>query len=65
VDAKITTQEVAELLGIDLTALRRLMRKGTIKAPPIMFDPRTNSTGRMWSEDDVERARTALKTEKR
>ena len=53
VTARITTREVAELLGIDLTTLRRLMRKGTITAPPIIFDPRTNSTGRMWSEDDV------------
>ena len=62
-DAKITTQEVAELLGIDLTTLRRLMRKGTIKAPPIIFDPRTNSMGRMWSKDDIQRARTVLTSE--
>jgi DNA-binding transcriptional MerR regulator len=63
VDARITTQEVAELLGIDVGTLRRLMRKGTIKAPPIIFDRRTNSTGRMWSEDDVQLARAALKRE--
>jgi len=63
VKARITTQEVAELLGIDLTTLRRLMRKGTITAPPIIFDPRTNSTGRMWSEDDVQRARSALQSD--
>jgi hypothetical protein len=63
VDARITTQEVAELLGIDMGTLRRLMRKGTIKAPPIIFDFRTNSTGRTWSDDDIQRARTALKGE--
>jgi hypothetical protein len=63
VDARITTQEVAELLGIDVATLRRLMRKGTITARPIIFDRRTNSTCRMWSEGDVRRARTALKSE--
>ncbi|MGB0001178.1 MAG: helix-turn-helix domain-containing protein, partial [Candidatus Acidiferrales bacterium] len=59
VGTRISTQEVAELLGIDISTLRRLMRKGTIKAPPIIFYPRTNSTGRMWSDDDVQRARAA------
>lgn len=63
-DARITTQEVAELLGTDLTTLRRLMRNGKITAPPIVFDARTKSTGRMWSEDDVQRARTALNSER-
>jgi predicted site-specific integrase-resolvase len=63
VDAKITTQEVAELLGIDIGTLRRLMRRGTIKAPPIIFDHRIKSKGRMWSDNDVQRARTALKNE--
>ena len=58
--AKITTQEVAKLLGIDLVTLRLLMRKGKIKAPPIVFDSKTNSIGRMWSEDDIEQARRVL-----
>ena len=60
--SKITTQEVADILGITVSVLRRMMREGKIAAPPILFDPKTNSTGRMWSEDDVEAARTALKT---
>jgi len=60
-DSKITTQEVADILGIDISALRRMMRQGKIAAPPILFDSKTNSTGRMWSEDDIEAARVALK----
>jgi len=60
--SKITTQEVADILGIEVSVLRRMMREGKIAAPPILFDPKTNSTRRMWSEDDVEAARTALKT---
>jgi hypothetical protein len=59
--SKITTQEVADILGIKVSVLRRMMREGKIAAPPILFDPKTNSTGRMWSEDDVEAARAALK----
>jgi DNA-binding transcriptional MerR regulator len=57
---RINTQEVAKLLGIDPAYLRLLMRKGKIKAPPILFDPKTNSTVRMWSEDDIEQARKVL-----
>jgi len=38
-----------------------MMRKGKIAVPPILFDPKTNSTGRMWSEDDIEAVRAALK----
>jgi len=60
-NSKITTQEVADILGIDISALRRMMRQGKIAAPPILFDSKTNSTGRMWSEDDIEAARVALK----
>jgi predicted site-specific integrase-resolvase len=60
-NSKITTQEVADILGIDISALRRMMRQGKIAAPPIVFDSKTNSTGRMWSEDDIEGVRTALK----
>jgi len=40
-----------------------MMRQGKIAAPPILFDSKTNSTGRMWSEDDIEAARAALKAE--
>jgi hypothetical protein len=40
---------------------RTATRLGKIAAPPILFDSKTNSTGRMWSEDDVEAARAALK----
>jgi hypothetical protein len=61
-NSKVTTQEVADILGIDISVLRLMMRQGKIAAPPILFDPKTNSTGRMWSEDDVEAARAALKT---
>jgi hypothetical protein len=61
--SKITTQEVADILGIKVSVLRRMMREGKIAAPPILFDPKINSTGRMWSEDDVEAARAALKAE--
>ena len=61
-NSKVTTQEVADILGIDISVLRLMMRQGKIAAPPILFDSKTNSTGRMWSEDDVEAARTALKT---
>ena len=57
---RISTQEVAKLLGIDLATLRLLMRKGKIKAPPVTFDSKTNSIGRMWSEDDIEQARKGL-----
>jgi hypothetical protein len=60
-NSKKTTQEVADILGIDISALRRMMRQGKIAAPPILFDSKTNSTGRMWSEDDIEAARVALK----
>jgi Helix-turn-helix domain len=52
-NSKKTTQEVADILGIDISALRRMMRQGKIAAPPILFEPKTNSTGRMWSEDDI------------
>jgi len=58
---KITTREVADILGIGISDLRRMMRQGKIAAPPILFDSKTNSTGRMWSEDDIEAARAALK----
>jgi predicted site-specific integrase-resolvase len=61
---RINTQEVAKLLGIDSAYLRLLMRKGKIKAPPILFDSQTNSTVRMWSEDDIELARKVLETVK-
>ena len=61
-NSKVTTQEVADILGIHISDLRRMMRQGKIAAPPILFDPKTNSTGRMWSEDDIEAVRTALKT---
>jgi hypothetical protein len=59
-NSKVTTQEVADILGIHISDLRRMMRQGKIAAPPIVFDAKTNSTGRMWSEDDIERARIAL-----
>ena len=61
-NSKVTTQEVADILGIHISDLRRMMRQGKIAAPPILFDPQTNSTGRMWSENDIEAARAALKT---
>jgi hypothetical protein len=54
--------EVADILGIDISVLRLMMRQGKIAAPPILFDSKTNSTGRMWSEDEVEAVRTTLKT---
>jgi hypothetical protein len=53
----------AKLLGIELAELRRLLRKGKIIAPPITFDPETNSSVRMWSEEDIEAARAVLKAE--
>jgi hypothetical protein len=61
-NSKVTTQEVADILGIHISDLRRMMRQGKIAAPPIVFDPKASSTGRMWSEDDIEAVRTALKT---
>jgi hypothetical protein len=60
-NSKVTTQEVADILSIHISDLRRMMRQGKITAPPIVFDSNTNSTGRMWSEDDIEAARAALK----
>jgi hypothetical protein len=57
---KVTTIAAAKLLGIKPTQLRLLLRQGKIKAPPIIFDSETNSTGRMWSEDDIEQARKVL-----
>ena len=59
---RISTREVAKLLGIDLITLRRLMREGKIKAPPFVFDSTTHSTGRTWSEDDIELARKVLQS---
>ena len=61
---RINTQDAAKILGIKLTTLRLLMRQGKIKAPPIVFDSETNSTGRMWSEDDIEQARKVLENAK-
>ena len=61
---KMTTEEVAKLLGIEPSNLRLLMRQGKIKGPPILFDPQTNSTVRMWSEDDIEQARKVLESTK-
>jgi hypothetical protein len=61
--ARVTTQGAAKLLGIELSDLRRLMRKGKIAPPPITFDPETSSSVRMWSEDDIEAARTVLQNE--
>ena len=61
-NSKVTTQEVADILGIHISDLRRMMRQGKIAAPPVVFDSKTNSTGRMWSEDDIEAVRTALRT---
>ena len=58
--ARINTWGAAKLLGIDLTALRLLMREGKIKPPPFVFDSTTHSTGRTWSEDDIEQARKVL-----
>ncbi len=59
---RISTREVAKLLGIELATLRLLMREGKIKAPPFVFDSKTHSTNRMWSEDDIEQARKVLQT---
>jgi hypothetical protein len=59
---RTSTEEVAKLLGIDASNLRLLMPKGKIKAPPILFDPKTNSTARTWSGDDTEEARKVLKS---
>ena len=57
---RIYTQEVAKLLGIGPAYLRLPMRKGKIKAPPILFDPQTNSSVRMWSEHDIEQSPQVL-----
>jgi predicted site-specific integrase-resolvase len=65
VSPRINTREAAKLLGIDLTTLRWLMREGKIKPPPIVFDSKTNSIGRMWSEDDIEQARKVLQSIKK
>jgi hypothetical protein len=59
-NSRVTTQEVAHILGIDISVLRLMMRQGKITAPPIVFDSKTNSTGRMWYEGEIERARIAL-----
>jgi len=36
------------------------MREEKIKAPPFVVDSTAHSTGRMWSEDDIEQARKVL-----
>ena len=55
-------QEVTDTPRVHISDLRRMMRQGKIVAPPILFDATSNSVGRMWSEDDVEAVRAALKT---
>ena len=57
---RLHTHEVARFLGIEPSNLRLLMRQGKIKAPPMLFDPKTNSTVRMWSLGDIEQARNVL-----
>ena len=57
---RLQTKEVARFLGIEPSNLRLLLRQGKIKAPPMLFDPKTNLTVRMWSEDDIEQARKML-----
>src|SRR5215472_9399153 len=44
---RVNTVEAARLLGIKPTRLRLLLRQGKIKAPPIAFDRKTNSTSRL------------------
>jgi predicted site-specific integrase-resolvase len=58
---KVSTMEAAQLLGIDISTLRQLMRLGKIAAPPILFDRQSSAEGRMWSEADIEAARVVLK----
>ena len=64
-NAKVTTQKVANILGIHISDLRRMMRQGEIVPPPILFDATTNSVGRMWSEDDIEVVPDSLENCKR
>ena len=58
--SKLTTQEVAEILGINISDFRRMIGKEKSRRQPYFFDSSTNSVGWMWSEGDIEQARIAM-----
>jgi hypothetical protein len=61
-DAKLlSTKDAAKLLGVEESVLRRCMRKGTIMAPALGIDSNSHAATRLWTTDDIERARKVLK----
>ena len=59
---KFSTAEAAKMIGLLRPHLQRAMAEGRLKAPPL-----TRVGGvkvRLWSRQDVERARKALKRRK-
>jgi excisionase family DNA binding protein len=58
----LSTTEAAEKLGVHRVNLQRAIKEKRIEAPPVV------SVGgvkiRLWSSDDVERARKSLKRKK-
>jgi hypothetical protein len=59
---KFSTGEAAKMIGLRRPHLQRAMAEGKLKAPPL-----TRVGGvkvRLWSRQDVERARKALKKRK-
>jgi len=59
---KYSTVQVARMLKIHQPSLQRAIRRGTVKAPPLVTVGGVKV--RLWSERDVERARKVLKKPK-
>jgi hypothetical protein len=54
------TPLVAKLLAVNYPLVRSLIRDGRMEAPP-----KDTSGHYLWSESDIERARAALKVDRR
>ena len=62
VSEKLSTSEVAKLLGLHRPNLQRAIRNGMLPAPALM---RVGGIKiRLWSTSDLEKARKALKKSK-
>jgi len=59
---KYSTAQVAKMLKMHQPSLQRSIRRGTVKAPPLITVGGVKV--RLWSPKDVERARKSLKRNK-